>query len=202
VAHFGEVWGWPDWSRAIDRTFGNRFDDCEGLYRVLYAGSAAYACYLETLARFRRDVTFYAELAEIDGPDDHVAPGVIPVDWCYRRRLGTANVDGDHADVGDSRWIAAIRRTLAREIREAGFSDFDAHVLYMTAPRLLTQQISRMVFTHKLAGIRYLSKHGSEAECWALFEGRVVLYDYEEHEISRNDSGLLLAMKTYDLEFG
>ena len=33
-------WQYPDWSRANrDRTFGNRFDDPNGEYRVLYASS-------------------------------------------------------------------------------------------------------------------------------------------------------------------
>jgi hypothetical protein len=34
-----DPWAWPDWSYASpDGTFGNRFDDPEGQYRVLYAG--------------------------------------------------------------------------------------------------------------------------------------------------------------------
>ena len=48
-------------------TFGNRFDDPDGTYRVLYASSQRLGCYLETLARFRVDLTLYAELSEIDG---------------------------------------------------------------------------------------------------------------------------------------
>ena len=35
-----DPWQPPDWSRANpDGTFGNRFDDPEGYYRVLYAAS-------------------------------------------------------------------------------------------------------------------------------------------------------------------
>ena len=36
-----------------DGTFGNRFDDPEGIYRVLYASSQRLGCYLEALAQFR-----------------------------------------------------------------------------------------------------------------------------------------------------
>ncbi|HEV2396254.1 MAG TPA: hypothetical protein VGS27_04900, partial [Candidatus Sulfotelmatobacter sp.] len=47
-----------DWSRAnSDGTFGNRFDDPEGYYRVLYAASQKLSCFLETLARFRPDLS-------------------------------------------------------------------------------------------------------------------------------------------------
>src|SRR5258708_33726634 len=51
-------WQPPDWSLAgSDGTFGNRFDDPDGTYRVLYASSQRLGCYLETLARFRVDLT-------------------------------------------------------------------------------------------------------------------------------------------------
>ena len=36
-----DAWRPPDWSRAsADGTFGNRFDDPESYYRVLYASKA------------------------------------------------------------------------------------------------------------------------------------------------------------------
>jgi hypothetical protein len=35
-----DPWVWPDWSHAgADGTFGNRFDDPESEYRVLYAST-------------------------------------------------------------------------------------------------------------------------------------------------------------------
>jgi len=48
----------PDWSLAgADGTFGNRFDDPDGTYRVLYASSQRFGGFLETLACFRLDLT-------------------------------------------------------------------------------------------------------------------------------------------------
>ncbi|MQA00994.1 MAG: RES domain-containing protein [Dehalococcoidia bacterium] len=48
-----DPWTWPDWSQAIrDGTFGNRWDDPDGAYRVLYASSSRFGALLETLARF------------------------------------------------------------------------------------------------------------------------------------------------------
>jgi hypothetical protein len=167
----------------------------------LYVGSAPYACYPETLARFRPDLSFYAELTEIDGPIDHVLPNVVDANWRDRRRLGTATVGGDHANVGHSVWLAAFRQHLACEILEAGFRDFDAHALYMTIPRSLTQHISRMVFDNRLDGIRYLSKYGFDAECWALFEGRATIQDSTESAISDTDPALRSAMETHGLRF-
>jgi hypothetical protein len=46
--------GPPDWASAEpDGTFGNRFDDPDATYRVLYASSQRLGCFVETLARFQ-----------------------------------------------------------------------------------------------------------------------------------------------------
>ena len=42
-----DAWQPPDWFLAqSDGTFGNRFDDPDGYYRVLYASSQRLACYI------------------------------------------------------------------------------------------------------------------------------------------------------------
>ena len=44
-----DPWGVPDWASAgPDGTFGNRFDDPDATYRVLYASSQRLGCFLET----------------------------------------------------------------------------------------------------------------------------------------------------------
>jgi hypothetical protein len=63
-----DPWAPPDWS--FGGTFGNRFDDPEGYYRVIYAASVRVSCFLETLARFRPDLALLAELDEIEGEND------------------------------------------------------------------------------------------------------------------------------------
>jgi len=202
VAPVGRVWEWPDWARAgADRTFGNRYDDFEGLYRVLYAATARYGCYLETLARFRPDLEFYAALAAIAGETDHMPPGIIDADWCMKRRIGSAEVLGAYADIGTSIWLSAFRQHLACEILASGFTDFDAHVLFATAPRSLTQHISRMVYDNGSSGIHYVSKYGLDAECWAIFETRVAIADPCECEIDLADPDLEAAMAVHRLSF-
>src|ERR671922_1914170 len=63
-----DPWAWPDWSYAgPDGTFGNRYDDPEASYRVLYASSQRIGAFLETLARFRPDLEVLAELERIEG---------------------------------------------------------------------------------------------------------------------------------------
>lgn len=71
-----DPWNPPDWSRALsDGTFGNRFDDPQGNYRVLYAATQRVSCFVETLARFRLDFSLIAELQAIAGQDDYGAAG-------------------------------------------------------------------------------------------------------------------------------
>jgi len=57
------------------------------------------------------------------------------------------------------------------------------------------------VFDNRLDGIRYLSKYGLDAECWALFEGRTHIQDAAESAILADDAALKDAMKTHGLRF-
>ena len=110
------AWQPPEWSLAhTDGTFGNRFDDPEGYYRVLYASSQRVACFMETLARFRLDLGLHAELASIDGPDDFFPLGTVPRDWLDVRRMGSAEIDGSYADIYAAGWVSHLRKTLAAE---------------------------------------------------------------------------------------
>jgi hypothetical protein len=132
----------PDWASAgPDGTFGNRFDDPEGVYRVLYASSQRLGCFLETLGRFRVDPKLLAELAEIEGDDDYCPPGEVPLEWVEKRMMGVATAGGEYADVCSSGWISRLRIVLARHLKRFGFDDLDASVLQMTAPRSLTQLV-------------------------------------------------------------
>jgi hypothetical protein len=73
-------------------TFGNRFDDPDATYRVLNV-SSQLGCFVETLARFRIDPRLVAELAAIEGGDDQVPPGEVPLEWIGKRMMGVATVD-------------------------------------------------------------------------------------------------------------
>lgn len=127
VGRSPDPWAWPDWTYAHeDGTFGNRFDDPLGEYRVLYASERRVGAFAETLARFRPDLEVAAELAEIVGDaadDDYRATlpaGVVPREWLEARLLGSATHRGC-LDAGD------VRRRI---------------------PRAFTQEISRYVFVH------------------------------------------------------
>jgi hypothetical protein len=166
-----DPWVVPDWASAgPDGTFGNRFDDPDATYRVLYASSQRLGCFLETLARFRVDPRLLTELAEIAGEDDHWPLGEVPLEWAGKRGMGAATANGDYADICSSEWISRLRKMLAIHLEKFGLEDFDASVLQQTAPRILTQFVSRSIFYNGSAGIYYRSKYGHDIENWALFE--------------------------------
>jgi hypothetical protein len=171
LARGPDPWQPPDWALAgPDGTFGNRFDDPEGGYRVLYASSQRLGCYLETLARFRVDPTLYAELAEITGEDDFTQFGHVPPEWAETRMLGSAAQYGSYADIYGGEWIAILRRDLAANCVQLGIAELNAGVLEESGLRELTQHASRLVYNSAFDGIRYLSRYGHNICNWALFE--------------------------------
>jgi hypothetical protein len=164
-------WQPPDWSRANpDGTFGNRFDDPQGYYRVLYAAAQELCCFVETLARFRVDLTLLAELEQIDGENDFFPLGEVPQEWCEQRLLGAASATGTYADIYAVEWIEFLRRDLANECLRLGLEDLDAGILQRGSPRRITQLASRRVYERGLSGICYRSRYGHNLENWALFE--------------------------------
>jgi RES domain len=167
-----DAWQAPDWSRSSrsDGTFGNRFDDPESYYRVLYASSQEVSCFIETLARFRPDLTLLAELKAIEGEDDFFPLGEVPPDWCANRVMGTASAEGNYAEICAGEWITHLRRKLASECLRLGIKDLDASVLQSGSPRHITQLASRVVYELRFPGIYFLSRYAHDLENWALFE--------------------------------
>jgi hypothetical protein len=155
---------------GADGTFGSRFDDPEATYRVLYASSLRLGCYLETLARFRPDLSLFAELAQIEGEDDFPPLGQVPPEWAETRVVGSAFHYGSYADVYSSEWIGILREQLAGFCIALGILELDAGALQQPSSRPLTRRVSRLVFNNGLDGIHYRSRFGHDVRNWALFE--------------------------------
>ena len=191
-----------------DGTFGNRYDDPAGEYRVLYAASQRVGAFLETLARFRREPALQAAMAEIDQDPEYptLDPGLVPKEWLTARCIGTASHAGPFADVGHSDSIAHLRAMLAALLVRHGLDDLDAGDLRRRAPRRFTQEISRYVFEHgrdasgtQLLGICYRSRLGDELVSWAIFEGTEP-DDRISHPISSDDPDLRRALNMHQLQ--
>ncbi|MFL6428662.1 MAG: RES domain-containing protein [Acidobacteriaceae bacterium] len=171
IARWPDPWLPPDWAHAhSDGTFGNRFDDPQAYYRVIYSSSQRLGCFLETLARFRPDLTLLAEFAEIEGEDDFTPLATVPASWLAGRLIGTAQIQGEYADIYAAGWISLLRRELASTAVALGLPEIDASTLQAGRPRQLTQEASLIVFRHGLDGICYRSRYGHSIENWAIFE--------------------------------
>jgi hypothetical protein len=170
IGRHPDPWAWPPWSAALrDGTFGNRYDDPDGSYRVLYASSQRVGAFLETLARFRPDLEVVAELERIEGEDE--LPPAVPRTWLDGRLIGEATVEGRFVDVGDAASLATLRTALAADAVHHGLDEIDGATIRLHVPRALTQQISRYVYEQgSFAGIRYRSRLGDDVLNWAIFE--------------------------------
>jgi hypothetical protein len=125
-----DPWAWPDWAYVgADGTFGNRYDDPLGIYRVLYASTRRVATFVECLAYFPPDIEVIAELSDIvgeDGDEEPPAAGVVPAAWVEHRCVGRGVLAGDYADVGHHESLAELRTALAARVVHHGLHDLDA----------------------------------------------------------------------------
>ncbi|MGH2633337.1 MAG: RES domain-containing protein [Tepidiformaceae bacterium] len=177
LARAPNPWAWPRWSDAApDGTFGNRWDDPEGNYRVLYASSSRLGALIETLARFRPDLRLVAELNEINGAGAPVHAGTIPAEWFKRRLMGIADLHGTFADMGAARSLAVLRARLAARALHYDLPEIDASAVRLVSPRAFTQEVSRLVYESQsddgepFSGIRYGSRLDDASVNWAIFE--------------------------------
>ena len=199
IGRWPDPWQPPDWAHAhSDGTFGNRFDDPQAYYRVIYTSSQRLGCFLETLARFRPDLTLLADLAEIEGEDDFTPLATVPASWLIARLIGAANAEGEYADVYAPGWVALLRRELASTAVALGLSEIDAATLQAGRPRQLTQEASLVVFRRGLDGIFYRSRYGHSIENWAIFEP-FPLRNTSAAGIAADDPDLLSALRIHGL---
>lgn len=182
MARLPDAWTWPDWAYVhADGTWGNRYDDPLGEYRVLYACTERIGGFLETLARFRPDLDVVAGLAliPVDPADPpSLQPGDVPRSWVRQRGVGVAGLSGaGYVAVGHSSTLAWLRIEMASRVLHYGLKpDLDAATIRMSAPRAFTQEVSRRVYEMTSAGARafggveYGSRLGDELANWAIFE--------------------------------
>lgn len=206
IARGPDPWEYPDWSKGTSNpdgtiTFGNRFDDPDGQYRVVYASSEIVGCYVETLARFRPDATLTPELQRIAGEDDFQPLGLIPEKWFENRVIGCAEVRGKFAEIYTGGWVGHLRSRLSPVCEKLGLGEFDLSVPMQARERIVTQQVSGIV--HDLAnyaGICYASRFGEDMRNWALFEDAWRIDRVWTRPVSPSDPELAEALKILRLD--
>ncbi|GAA3667026.1 hypothetical protein GCM10022237_28760 [Nocardioides ginsengisoli] len=173
-----EPWAWSGWEWAgADGRFHGRWDDRQGNFRTVYAGSSLLACLLEALAGFRPDPTLAADLEDVVEDDEDAAmhptarAGEIPYAWLEPRSAATAVLTGRFCSVTAAETIAALRPQFVALAHRLSLHDFDAAALKDGRPRELTQAVATHLHaTTELDGITFASRHGDNLTLWAVFE--------------------------------
>ena len=216
VGHAPDPFRPPDWAYArADGTFGNRFDDPRGRhgvptsrrFRVLYVASQPAGAYGETVAQFRPSLKVLASLGIAHPPGSRRGRPVIPRDWRAARRLGVAVLRPAlrFVDVEDPDTIQSLRSVLAPVAVALGLPDIDLSAI--TGPqRQLTQELALHVYSLSDAsgrplygGLRYVSRHNREWECWAVFADRLSQRVVRVDPIAADDPGLYDAARILGL---
>ena len=210
VGRIPDPWAWPPWeAQHSDNTFGNRWDDPEGVYRVVYACSQLEGAYVEVLSRLRPDPAVLAGLAEIEGGDAEYRIGIVPASWLATRAVGEATLRGDYADIGHAASLTYLRTAMAGRLIHHGIRDLDAAAIRLSAPRRFTQEISNHIYrlsasdgAPRFAGIEYESRFGDNYQNWAVFE-RPLHESIGEPAVApvrRDDPALAAALAALGLE--
>lgn len=164
----------------INLRSGNRFDSSSGKFGVCYLSTDPCGAYAETLDKFRPD----PRMEEFWETDDSMAFGELPREWRDERVLvhGTAMNTAsrpflDFVDVESRETRAVLDERLGRTLAEYGYSHITVPIV-RGDDRRVTRAISEYLYNldddagqHRYAGIRFLSKHDTNWECWAIFEG-------------------------------
>lgn len=213
VARAPDAFALPAWEHAgPDGTFGNRFDDPEGEYRVLYASLGRFGALCETLASLRPslEVRSAVEALALGGEPVPQPEASLPTQWRDGRVAGAATLDARLANLGDSSTIAWLRDTLGTTVNRLGLADFDAATLRLSAPRYVTQLVGRALFEQAdrdgspmFAGLAYRSRYGDDITNVALFErpgGDLPLSDFANAPIEADDPDLVRVAELFGLE--
>lgn len=170
-------WAWSGWEWASNGHFPGRWDDHEGNFRTVYAGSSLLGCLLEVLACFRKDPRLALDLADIAEDDEDTAlhpslvPGTVPLQWLDPRTAATARLSGTFCAVTAAESVAALYPQFIGTALGMGLSDFDAAALKDAKPRALTQAVASHIYaTGAFHGVQFASRHGDDMKLWALFE--------------------------------
>ena len=221
IGYQPDPWAWTDWAYSRDGRFDGRWDAPSGAYRTVYAGSSFFACLVEVLARFRPDPTLVSvsNLIHEDDLDSAmhatVQAGTVDPAWFDVRRVAQAHLGGVYCDVAQSMTIATLRQHFAAStITTFKLADFDASALSNSGPRELTQQVGQFIYglsfgdRSRFDGVRFLSRHGTDLELWAIFERSDDeirsrhLSEVSAQKIDPNAPEVVRAMRLHSLNLG
>jgi hypothetical protein len=191
---------------------GRRFDDPDGRFVTLYAGTTPQASFAETIASFRRRPGLRERILAETADDD--ADPVYDRDWeegrvppgYFSRVLGHADVDADarFIDIDDPATHDVLNVELGELLTELEIAaEYDRGVL-MTQDRRLTRRVAGFLSDHfgdEAVGLRYESRLAAGLECWALWpQAQLPLHMPDVEPISPETPELVEMAERFGLE--
>ncbi|QJA00352.1 RES domain-containing protein [Leifsonia sp. PS1209] len=180
---------------AASENAGNRFDVLGG--GVLYASTDAQGAFAETTAQFRRSASIIARIARAGGSLEEQDGPSVDASWRASRILRTLSIRDalPFVDIEDPDTHTFLTQAAPTALTGAGVSVLD--VATVRGPnRRLTRAIANWLYTRTddagtplYGGIRYMSRLG-DYECWAIFEGTLVV-PVDERRITVDDPELV-----------
>lgn len=214
VGYRPEPWAWVGWEWASEGRFPGRWDDAEGNFRTVYAGSSLLGCLLELLADFRADPLLESEMGQIaEDPQDAAAfptvpAGVVDPEWLTPRVGATARLTGRFAAVTAAQSLAGLHPEFVGQALRLGLRDFDAAALKDARARELTQHLASYLYaTTALDGVVFQSRHGDDITLWAVFERpgdhpiSPCLSDITHHQLGTDQPDVVRAMTLLGLRW-
>jgi hypothetical protein len=172
-----DAWAWPSWQCATWERFPGRWDDADGNFRTIYAGTRLLSCLLEVLPCFRADPDLADQLTDIVDDDDHVGryptipAGAVPRSWLQPRTAASAQLTGTYAAITNAESITFLRPQFLQRAHQLGLDDLDAAVLKDAKARTFTQHVASYIYgTTDLDGVQFHSRDGDDHILWAIFE--------------------------------
>lgn len=182
---------------------GGRYDDPRGEFVVLYAAEQRRGAFVETLAPFRpavADLAVARTLPDGDAEDRMPAAGVVPEAY-FRRLIASFRVAPGQRwlDVRTPETHQALRSALAEALTGLGYGWCFVWGDVLGHDHRLTRVIARWAFASGYQGVVYGRAHDPRVDCWAVFEGAVVVPEGEPSPVVAADPDLVAVARLFDL---
>jgi hypothetical protein len=127
--------------------------------------------------------------------------------WIKGRCIGTANVEGEHAEIYALGWVSHLRSPLAEIAVKLGMEDIDLSSLERAEPRPVDTAGRPERIELRYAGVYYHSRYGHSIENWAIFEDwaiseRFPIHQPNSRKLTDDDPDLLEALRILGLVIG
>lgn len=189
----------PD-QRWLDRPAFHRFDDPDRRVRVFYAALHPEGAFLEVLDALRPSPLLPPARAATGG----IARPPRLLHWASERRFSLVEAHSPRPllDLTSASTLSALTLHLPAHA-PTDRPGFDLSDITSKARRPLTQAIAGFALENDYAGVRYLSRHGSNQHCVAVFERPdLELALLRTSAITRTTPGLVVALAAFGLELG